>query len=305
MTLAKKIASDLKIDLLYIEKIIKYSDFYYKDYSIPKKNGGLRNISQASPELKTLQYWVVNNILSDFPVSTAAFAYKVGDSIKRHAEYHQASKYIFHTDIENFFLNINSTMLDDIIKRYPNGIYNMNLDLDEAIKTINKICFRKDQLCIGTVSSPIISNIVMNQFDETMITYCEEENITYSRYADDIYLSSATYLPNTIVKYIDDLLQKKGLKRNKVKTWFSSRKHRQKITGLVITTDGKISIGHTRKADIKKMVYEKLIHNKGDAERIIGYLSFLKDIEPQTYNNLIVKYSGYCNGDIIKAIKTM
>jgi hypothetical protein len=31
---------------------------------------------------------------------------------------------------------------------------------------------------------------------------------------------------------------------------------------------------------------------------------FLKDIEPNTYNNLMIKYATYCDGDVVKAIKT-
>jgi len=50
------------------------------------------------------------------------------------------------------------------------------------------------------------------------------------------------------------------------------------------------------------MVYDKLVHNTGNSEQILGYLSFLKDIEPDTYNNIIVKYSRYCQGDIIKSL---
>jgi hypothetical protein len=51
------------------------------------------------------------------------------------------------------------------------------------------------------------------------------------------------------------------------------------------------------------MIYNKLVHNQGDSNHILGYLSFLKDIEPNTYNNLIIKYSQYCDEDIIDALK--
>lgn len=90
---------------------------------------------------------------------------------------------------------------------------------------------------------------------------------------------------------------------NMSKTRFYSPKYRRKITGIVITNDSQVSIGTERRINIKKMIYEKLIHNKGDSEQILGYLSFLKDIEPQTYNNLIIKYSQYCEGDIIAALR--
>ena len=89
---------------------------------------------------------------------------------------------------------------------------------------------------------------------------------------------------------------------NYSKTKFCSSKSRRKVTGLVITTDSRISIGTESRKFIKKMVYDKLVHGKGESYRILGYLSFLKDVEPNTYNNLIIKYSQYCNGDVIKEL---
>lgn len=53
-----RIARDLSLDRDYIASIIRRSSFYYKRFTIPKRNGDPRVIYQASPELKSLQYWV-------------------------------------------------------------------------------------------------------------------------------------------------------------------------------------------------------------------------------------------------------
>ena len=100
MDLIDKIALDLKLDKSYISRIVSRSTFYYKDFTIPKRNGGERRVAQPSPELKTLQYWVLNNILNKIPVSKAAYAYKKGDSIKKHAQLHSKSQFVFHADIK-------------------------------------------------------------------------------------------------------------------------------------------------------------------------------------------------------------
>ena len=42
----------------------------------------------------------------------------------------------------------------------------------------------------------------------------------------------------------------------------------------------------------------------GDPDTILGNLAFLKDVEPNSYNSLLIKYAAYCNGDVIDAIKT-
>ena len=302
MKMVDKIAADLCLDPDYIASVIKRSRFYYRDYYIDKRDGGRRKISQPSPELKTLQYWVVNNILNKFPISNSAHAYQKGSSIKRHAQFHQNSKHIFHTDICKFFPSITYEHLQPILLSNPKLFEDLEIDLD-SVETIRDICFRENSLCIGTVSSPIISNIIMYEFDITMLGYCKKNNLKYSRYADDIYLSSKAYIDSVHVNFLSSTLKKYGFSINESKTYFSSPKYRRKVTGLVIGTDSSVTIGSKKREFIKKLVYEKLVHNKGDGDSILGYLAFLKDIEPQTYNNIIAKYSQYCKEDIIEALK--
>lgn len=302
MNIIDKISTELKLDHTYLSCIINRASFYYKDYTIPKKNGGKRYISQPSPELKTLQYWVMHNILKQLPVSKFAFAYNKGDSIKKHAEQHCKSKFIFHTDICNFFPSIHSSHLNNILRQNKIAFDTLGLDLENSIQDIEKICFRHNSLCIGAVSSPAISNIIMYSFDTKLSDYCKLNNFIYSRYADDIYISSNQYITSDVITVLCNELSKNHFSINSSKTRFYSSKYRRKVTGLVITDNSQISIGTERRNQIKRMIYNKLVHGTGSPAQILGYLSFLKDIEPNTYNNLIIKYSQYCDGDIITAL---
>ena len=298
-----RISSDLQLNSDYINSIVRRSNYYYKNYSIPKKSGGQRRISQASPELKTLQYWVKANILSLMPISKSAFAYTKGNSIKKHTGFHKDSYFIFHTDIKDFFPSIASKHLVPVLKEHRNRIEKMGLWYDDTLDVISKICFRCNHLCIGTVSSPAICNIIMYSFDEALAEYCDVHNWKYSRYADDIYISSQQYLPKCLPKYINEELHKLGFISNGKKTWFCSKKSRREITGLVLTESGRVSVGLHRRLAIKKLVYNRIVHGRGDPDVILGHLAFLKDVEPAVYDNLLIKYAEYCDGDVIAAIK--
>lgn len=304
MNVLEKLCLDLKLDISYLKPIVARSRYYYKDYYIKKKNGGVRQVSQPSPELKTLQYWILNNILRKIPISKAACAYNKGNSIKTHALLHCSSRYVLHSDICNFFPSIHIAHLIPILKVNKQIFDNLGIDeLETSILQIGMICFRGDTLCIGAVSSPAISNIVMTSFDEELYAYCQERDYIYSRYADDIYISSKDYIDEDIVKTIRIALEKNGFLINLKKTRFFSTKYRRMITGIILTNDSKISVGTNRRNLIKKMVYDKLVHGKGDSEQILGYLSFLKDVEPQTYNNIIIKFARYCSGDVIAELR--
>ena len=299
--LVSKISNDLCLSENYINNIINRANFFYKDYEINKHDGTKRRISQAGPELKTLQYWVASNILNKLPISAYAFAYKKGFSIKDHAKYHAGAKHILHIDIKNFFPSISSGHLFQILKEHKNLF--TNFDIMQSLDYIGKICFRLNKLCIGTVSSPMLSNVIMYKFDEKMARFCRDKNMKYSRYSDDFYISSYNYIPIEILDYIKSELFKIGFEINRYKTKFFSKKYRQRVTGLILAENKKISVGKARKIEIKKMIYNKLKKNKGNPNEILGYLSFLKDVEPNTYDNLIIKYSKYTDIDIIEALK--
>ena len=134
-------------------------------FTIPKQNGDQRVIYQASPELKSLQYWVREKILKLLPISEAAFAYQTGSSIKKHADFHKNAHFIFHTDIKNYFPSIHEEMLTDILIEHRDSLQAQGMWFEDICDVVAKICFRNGQLSIGTVSSPMISNIVAYKFE--------------------------------------------------------------------------------------------------------------------------------------------
>lgn len=144
----------------------------------------------------------------------------------------------------------------------------------------------------------------MYAFDEHFTNYCNLRNWKYSRYADDIYISAQEYLPSSLKSEVDEKLHEIGFSSNAYKSWFCSKKCRREITGLILTETGKVSVGLEKRLAIKKMVYERIMHGRGDPDTILGNLAFLKDVEPNSYNSLLIKYAAYCNGDVIDAIKT-
>ena len=111
------------------------------------------------------------------------------------------------------------------------------------------------------------------------------------------------FIPNDVKVFVENELTIRGFSLNNSKTHFYSPKNRRLVTGLVITNDSKVSIGYKNICKIKKMVYEKIKYGKGDSRVILGYLSFLKDVDPHAYDRIIIKYSKLCEDDIIAVIR--
>ena len=54
---------------------------------------------------------------------------------------------------------------------------------------LTMLCYYKDSLPQGALTSPAITDIIMYDFDEIVGEFCNAKNIAYTRYCDDMTLS--------------------------------------------------------------------------------------------------------------------
>ena len=300
MSLLKIMSLELALDEKYILSLSARGKKNYSHYTIPKKHGGTRTIYHPSPSLKTLQYWLVNHIFNKCSISKNSVAYGKGCSIKKNAEIHKDNKYILHMDIEKFF---NSIKINHLKYMLEFNIKAKHIKLEEEDKKlIYMICLYDNHLAIGSVCAPQISNCVMYKFDIKLNDILAKfDQLKYTRYADDIIISSPNYLSGKIIGLVTDQLKEYSFNVNNKKTKFMSPSKRRTVTGLVLDRN-RVSIGYKRHKAIKKMLYDKLKNGIGDNNVILGHLFFLKDIEPEYFSNIIVKYSYF--GNILSILKS-
>lgn len=272
----------------------------YKVYTIPKKNGKERIINHPSKKLKQYQRFLVKHIFSKFPIHNSVYSYKENTSIEKLASLHKNSKYLLRIDFKDFFPSLKGEYIRTFIDANTDKL-DIKLSSND-ITLINLIVCKYNKLTIGAPSSPIISNILLYEFDKAMDIF--SDNIIYSRYADDLYFSaSKPDLLKEVIFYIKHYLERFFIKLdiNHDKTIFTSKKHKMEITGLVITTDNKVSIGRKKKRYIKSLVFKYINKNIEPKEYIYlkGYLSFIQSVEIGFLNSLEKKYGA----DIIKRIR--
>ena len=294
MSLIDKMGDSLGIDSNYIQICSKRNNLYAK-YFIPKKGGGRREILQPSKELKVLQRWMVRNIFNEFPVSRFSRAYSRGDSVKKNAVLHKESNYICHTDIKNFFPSISRKTIQHFFKENSNKIRELELS-NEDLELIMDIClYRGRNLVIGSVASPRIANIVMYEFDNELYEELSKiGSFIYTRYADDIVISSKKFIDDNVLNIIDIKMRKYGFSMNFDKTYFMNKGCKREITGVVIDNNcNKLTIGNKKYKEFQREIYNFLIKGRGNAGYIKGYLSYVKDISNEQYVQLERIYKKY------------
>ena len=126
----------------------------------------------------------------------------------------------------------------------------------------------------------------MFDFDDQLMLAAERDGVTYTRYADDLALSSrpssvlANY-PDLVARIVNGLDYPK-LALNDKKTVFASRAGRRVITGVTLTSDYRLSIGRARKREIRAMYHRSILGKLSPEEQqeLAGLIAFANDIEP-------------------------
>ena len=290
----ESLSAETGIGVEAIRAIVRSASHRYKTYTIPKRTGGRREISQPTPAVKFIQRWLCRNVFSHFPIHDAAQAYKAGANIGANARIHVKQNYLLKVDFENFFPSING---DDVRSFVNLGRETFKPALnDEDVEAIVKAVCKDGMLTIGAPSSPLISNVLMYDFDRDLAEECQRRQVRYSRYADDIALSTdEPEQLEELLKFVKSLLKKPGrplLTINDNKTVFTSRKRLRRITGLVLTSDRKISIGRRPKRNLRRMIhmYSQDELSATDAAYLRGYLAFVRSVEPDLISRLKSKY---------------
>lgn len=282
-----QMASDFGMLAGHLQSIVRTAPIRYKVFYIPKRNGGLREVAQPAREVKAIQRWLMKRLEPLLPLHDAATAYRSGASIKKNAERHVDSDYLLKMDFRNFFPSI---LMTDIIRHLE--IHCGQQYDSSAIKLIAYVCTWAPKrqgplrLCIGAPSSPLLSNSVMFDFDKQLSSAAAADSVTYTRYADDLALSSRTSgtlndYPGLVAKLAGSLNYPQ-LELNEKKTLFASRAGRRVITGVTLTADRQTSIGRKRKREIRAM-YHRMILGKlspDEQQELAGLIAFANDVEP-------------------------
>ncbi|APO85499.1 retron Ec67 family RNA-directed DNA polymerase/endonuclease [Pseudomonas putida] len=246
----------------------------YHTFEIPKKSGGTRTIHSPSERLKALQS-SLSNLLQDciedinkekpartpkgrfaklyknlqgkrgkhinyVYISTLSHGFVRDRSIITNALMHFRKKNVLNIDIKDFFDSFNFGRVRGFF------ISNKNFRLNDEIATvIAQIACYDNKLPQGSPCSPVITNLIAHSLDVRLAALAKKYSCTYSRYADDLTISTREKLfPPNIMKEdagvytcgrdLVSEISRAGFSLNHKKTRIQYKDHRQDVTGLVV-----------------------------------------------------------------------
>jgi retron-type reverse transcriptase len=268
-----------------IFQLSKHSEKYYKIYTIPKKTGGSRNITQPNKKLKGLQAWILRNILDKLSVSDFCKGFEKGTSISDNAIPHIGANVILTVDLRDFFPSIRKKYIYNIFNSIG---YNRNIS---AILT--NICTYDNGLPQGSPCSPKLANLASWQLDNRIQGYVGKRGIAYTRYADD--LSFSGYHPNKVSKIlptIKNIIKDEKFEINDSKTRIAGATRAKKVTGLIVN-ERTFGVGRKKYKVIRSKIYHLTMPENQKDEKLVnhvnGWLSYLYSVDKVRYTK-VVKY---------------
>ncbi|MEN6669487.1 retron Ec67 family RNA-directed DNA polymerase/endonuclease [Psychrobacter sp. B38] len=252
----------------------------YNSFTIPKKTGGNRDILAPKSDLKQLQQklaTLLSNCYEEIeckrltklpkPVSILSFSShgfrrKIGNErslekfnfdIYSNAKSHINKKYVLNLDIKDFFKSITFSRIVGYFVKNRDFLLDVDVAVTIAqIATYRELDGTEGYLPQGSPLSPVISNLIGNILDIKILRLAKKYKLDYTRYADDITLSTnlkdfpyqiAVHRQDRwIVGYqLEKVITSSKFEINKSKTRLYTKNERQEVTSLSVNE--KVNIG--------------------------------------------------------------
>lgn len=248
----------------YLLDISKNCETLYTTGNIPKKNSDSRTISKPRYKLKIIQS-KIKKILSTIKLPDSVHGWVKKRSVKTATEIHRGMRYLYAFDILSYF--------DSISNNHINRLFINQLNCSPSVAhLLTRLSTYKYHLPQGSPCSPVLANLILNNFDLSMERYAKKGNAQYSRMGDDILLSANHRLIG--IDFITNkMLKKSGLKKNIKKTVIE----KQSMIVLGVNIGTKITIPRQYRRQV-----EAILHNAKktglNAQNIVGKYDFRKHL---------------------------
>lgn len=238
----------------------------YREFKIPKKSGGMRNIAAPASVTYMQMLQCTSMILQSVYVpSTHTMGFCQGRSIVDNAMAHVGMNYVFNIDLKDFFPSIERARIVARLQVRP-----FCFSEEVALAIAGLCCMRiKDNaeenaekryryvLPQGSPASPVLTNLMCDKLDYQLSGVSKRFGVHYTRYADDITFSSMHNVYQEGSRFrmeLERIITAQGFTMNEKKTRLNKIGARQEVTGLTVS-QSKVNVARTYIRELRGMLY--------------------------------------------------
>ena len=197
----------------------------YREFNIPKKSGGVREITPPDEWLKRLQRRLLVFLRKVFTPPGCVHGGVSGKSIRTNAEPHVGQKWVLGLDVRDFYPSTTAEHLLPVLKH-------MGLT-DDTAATVCRLTTYRGSLPQGAPTSLFLGNVALWHSDRRILKLSERHRLAYTRYVDDITVSGGNDL-RTMAGAFEEIVRGGGYEVGWDKSGVMGRHQRQVVTGLVV-----------------------------------------------------------------------
>ena len=266
----------------------------YSHFEIAKKRGGVRDIYAPAPQIskfqKRLNYYLQAYYLCIKPDEVYGFVVNphyqgTFCNIVENARNHVGKKHILNIDLKDFFPGILAKRVKEL---FTSSTFDFNDEIATALALLTTF---NGKLPIGSPTSPVISNFICLQLDKELIQFSNENNVTYSRYADDLTFSSDDTISYELVDRLIKLIGKNDFQINNQKLHLVASNRKQTVTG--ITVNEKINVDRKLLKKTRAMLHD--LTENGVINATKQHFNIAGNLDERTKNRFINRLEGYIN----------
>lgn len=226
---------------------------YHYDF-LEKRSGGIRLIEKPKIDLKRIQRKINDTILSTIETHDAAHGFCHGRNCVSHATNHVGKRYLISYDIADCFHSISWPSIKSIFRSlgyseqvsvYLTALCSHRVQLDHKSLRLftheQRIRLKQRHLPQGAPTSPALANAALYQLDVRLTGLANSLEMDYSRYADDIALSSNVHRDwRFLESVVGGICIDEGVSLNYRKTRIKRPHQKQRLVGIVVNTQTNI-----------------------------------------------------------------
>lgn len=290
----------------------------YRQYKIPKKKGGSREIHAPSKELmklqKRLNYFLQAYYLIMKPACSHGFVINSTEetersNIVRNALPHTHKRQVLNIDLKDFFPSIKAHRVKTL---FQSQLFQFVENIATALALLTTY---NGALPAGAPSSPIISNFICYEMDNEIQNFCNQHQMTYTRYADDLTFSADFVIGNDLLLDIISIINKHNFTINERKLRLANKNSRQTVTGLVVNE--KVNVNRKLIRNVRAMIHDLKTNGINSAaqnhfqtkkevdlviarkfiNRLYGFINFIGQVRGQS-DGIYLKMMSEVRGDL-------
>jgi hypothetical protein len=181
-----QLARLLEVSARRLYAVCDYADAYYQELVLSdpaKPDKKPRMVESPKCQMRSLQQCLYHRVLAlRLDRSPYSHGGVPGRNILSNARPHVGQRFLFTTDIANFYPSVHWTR---VLKLFA------ALNCSEPVARIcTRICTYKNHLSQGLLTSPILADQLMRPVDERIGSACQKLGAVYTRYVDDLAVSA-------------------------------------------------------------------------------------------------------------------